>query len=87
MRISAINLESKDVSLSRTPRTNGDYNLNSHCEDAESVHGKLGEVDDAEPVQSPEAGLVLSEVPGPELVQVPGAGVAVAVDHRALALA
>ena len=63
------------------------FNLYSHRENAEAVHGELGEVDEAESVQSPEAALVLPEVPRPELVQVPGAGVAVAVDHRALALA
>ena len=63
------------------------FNLCSHCEDAEAVHDELGEVDEAESVQSPEAALVLPELPRPELVQVPGARVAVAVNHRALALA
>ena len=56
----------------------------SHCEDAEGIDGQLGEVEEAVSVEA--AILVLSEVPGSELVEVPGAGVSVAVDNRALAL-
>ena len=86
MRMSAINLKSKEDRVNNLVADNI-YDLYSHCEDAEAVHRQLGEVDDAESVQSPEAALGLPEVARPELVQVPGAGVAVAVDHRALALA
>ena len=59
----------------------------SHCEDAEGIDGQLGEVEEAVSVEAAEAApLVLSEVPGSELVEVSSAGVSVAVDNRALAL-
>ena len=62
--------------------------LHSHCDDAEAIHGQLCKVQEAVSVQGSEAAaLVLAEVARSELVEVPGAGVTVAVDYCALTLA
>ena len=84
MRMRAINLKSQWLWWDAV----GQVSLHSHCDDAEAIHGQLCQVQEAVSVQGSEAAaLVLSEVARPELVQVPGAGVSVAVDHGALSLA